>query len=54
MVYILALAAALSNALISILQRMGVEDAGASDTLKLLAHRPRPSARRVAGRRSPS
>jgi drug/metabolite transporter (DMT)-like permease len=35
MVYVLALAAALSNALISIFQRMGVEDAKADDTLKL-------------------
>lgn len=40
MVYVLALAAALSNALISILQRMGVEDAKKEDTLRLslLAH----------------
>jgi drug/metabolite transporter (DMT)-like permease len=35
MVYVLALAAALSNALISIFQRMGVEDAKKEDTLKL-------------------
>ncbi len=35
MVYFLALAAALSNALTSILQRMGVEDAPAESTLKL-------------------
>ena len=35
MVYVLALAAALSNALISVLQRMGVEDAKEEDTLKL-------------------
>ncbi|MBV8463440.1 MAG: DMT family transporter, partial [Acidimicrobiales bacterium] len=35
MVYVLALAAALSNALISIFQRMGVEDAKQEDTLKL-------------------
>jgi hypothetical protein len=35
MVYILALGAACSNALISVLQRMGVEDAKAEDTLKL-------------------
>jgi drug/metabolite transporter (DMT)-like permease len=40
MVYLLALAAALSNALVSVLQRMGVEDAGEDDTLRLrvLAH----------------
>ncbi len=40
MVYVLAVTAALSNALTSVLQRMGVEDAPASDTLKwsLLAH----------------
>jgi drug/metabolite transporter (DMT)-like permease len=35
MVYVLAVAAAFSNALISVLQRMGVEDAGEEDTLKL-------------------
>ena len=35
MVYLLSLAAALSNALTSILQRMGVEDAPAESTLKL-------------------
>ncbi|HEX4218540.1 MAG TPA: DMT family transporter [Acidimicrobiales bacterium] len=35
MVFFLALAAAFSNALISVLQRMGVEDAGQEDTLKL-------------------
>jgi drug/metabolite transporter (DMT)-like permease len=35
MVYILALACALSNALASILQRMGVEDAPDRDTLRL-------------------
>ncbi len=35
MVYVLAVAAALSNALISVLQRMGVEDAKEEDTLKL-------------------
>ncbi len=35
MVYLLATACALSNALASVLQRMGVEDALASDTLKL-------------------
>jgi hypothetical protein len=34
-VYLLATACALSNALASVLQRMGVEDALASDTLKL-------------------
>ena len=40
MVLILALAAALSNALVSVLQRMGVEDAGEEDTMRLslLAH----------------
>ncbi|HVX20252.1 MAG TPA: DMT family transporter [Acidimicrobiales bacterium] len=40
LVYLLALAAALANALTSVLQRMGVEDAPATDTLKLslLAH----------------
>ncbi len=40
MVYLLALAAALSNALVSVLQRMGVEDAKADDTMRLslLAH----------------
>ena len=40
MVYLLAVASALANALTSVLQRMGVEDAPASDTLKwsLLAH----------------
>lgn len=40
MVYLLALGAALANALTSILQRMGVEDAPASDTLRfrLIAH----------------
>jgi hypothetical protein len=40
MVYILALAAALANALTSVLQRMGVEDAPAEDTmrLKLMLH----------------
>ena len=35
MVYILALACALSNALASILQRMGVENAPDGDTLRL-------------------
>ncbi len=35
MVYVLALAAALANALTSILQRMGIEDAPESSTLKL-------------------
>jgi drug/metabolite transporter (DMT)-like permease len=35
MVYLLALAAALSNALVSVLQRMGVEDAKEEDTLRL-------------------
>lgn len=35
MVYVLAVAAALANALTSVLQRMGVEDAPASDTMKL-------------------
>jgi drug/metabolite transporter (DMT)-like permease len=35
MVYVLALAAACSNALISVLQRMGVEDAKEEDTLRL-------------------
>jgi hypothetical protein len=35
MVYVLAVASALSNALTSILQRMGVEDAPEEDTLKL-------------------
>lgn len=35
MVYFLAVAAALSNALTSVLQRMGVEDAKEEDTLKL-------------------
>jgi drug/metabolite transporter (DMT)-like permease len=35
MVYFLAVAAALSNALTSVLQRMGVEDAKEADTLKL-------------------
>jgi len=35
MVYLLALAAALANALTSVLQRMGVEDAPAKDTLRL-------------------
>jgi len=35
MVYVLALAAAMSNALTSILQRMGVEDAPEESTLKL-------------------
>jgi len=40
MVYVLAVASALANALTSVLQRMGVEDAPADDTLKLslLAH----------------
>ncbi len=40
MVFILALGAAFSNALISVLQRMGVEDAKEEDTLRLslLAH----------------
>jgi drug/metabolite transporter (DMT)-like permease len=40
MVYLLALAAALSNALVSVLQRMGVEDAKEEDTMRLslLAH----------------
>lgn len=40
MVYVLALGAALANALTSIFQRMGVEDAPASDTMRirLLAH----------------
>jgi drug/metabolite transporter (DMT)-like permease len=40
MVYLLALAGALSNALVSVLQRMGVEDAKEGDTLRLslLAH----------------
>lgn len=40
MVYLLALGASLANALTSVLQRMGVEDAPAADTLKLrlLAH----------------
>ncbi len=40
MVLILALAAALSNALVSVLQRMGVEDAREEDTMRLslLAH----------------
>ena len=32
MVYLLALAAALANALTSVMQRMGVEDAPAEDT----------------------
>ena len=35
MVYLLAAACALSNALASVLQRMGVEDAPDADTLKL-------------------
>jgi drug/metabolite transporter (DMT)-like permease len=35
MVYVLALGAALSNALTSVFQRMGVEDAPESDTMKL-------------------
>jgi len=35
MVYVLAVASALANALTSVLQRMGVEDAPADDTLKL-------------------
>ena len=35
MVYVLAVAAALANALTSVMQRMGVEDAPASDTMKL-------------------
>ena len=35
MVYLLATACALSNALASVLQRMGIEDALASDRLKL-------------------
>ena len=35
MVYLLAAACALSNALASVLQRMGVEDAPEADTLKL-------------------
>ena len=35
MVYVLAVAAALANALTSILQRMGVEDAPGGATLKL-------------------
>jgi drug/metabolite transporter (DMT)-like permease len=40
MVYVLAVAAAVANALTSVLQRMGVEDAPADQTLKLslLAH----------------
>jgi drug/metabolite transporter (DMT)-like permease len=40
MVYFLALAAAMSNALVSVLQRMGVEDAKEDDTMRLslLAH----------------
>jgi drug/metabolite transporter (DMT)-like permease len=40
MVYLFALGAALSNALVSVLQRMGVEDAKEEDTLKLslMAH----------------
>jgi len=40
MVYLLALGAALANALTSVLQRMGVEDAPASDSmrLRLLTH----------------
>jgi len=40
MVYVLAVASALANALTSVLQRMGVEDAPEEDTLKLslLAH----------------
>ncbi len=40
MTYLFALGAALSNALVSVLQRMGVEDAGEGDTLRLslLAH----------------
>lgn len=40
MVYVLATACALSNALASVLQRMGLEDAPASDALKLslIAH----------------
>lgn len=40
MVYILALGASLANALTSIMQRMGVEDAPASDSLRfrLIAH----------------
>src|ERR1700679_3824750 len=40
MVYILALAAALSNALTSVFQRMGVEDAPESSTMRwsLIAH----------------
>jgi drug/metabolite transporter (DMT)-like permease len=35
MVYLFALGAALCNALVSVLQRMGVEDAGEEDTLRL-------------------
>ncbi len=35
MVYLLALAAALANALTSVMQRMGVEDAPAGDTMRL-------------------
>jgi drug/metabolite transporter (DMT)-like permease len=35
MVYLFALGAALSNALVSVLQRMGVEDAKEADTLRL-------------------
>ncbi len=35
MVYVLAVASALANALTSVLQRMGVEDAPADDTLRL-------------------
>src|SRR5579863_7003037 len=40
MVYLLALGASLANALTSILQRIGVEDAPQSDTMRfrLLAH----------------
>ncbi len=40
MVYLLALAAALANALTSVMQRMGVEDAPAGDTMRLslMAH----------------
>lgn len=40
MVFLLAVAASLANALTSVLQRMGVEDAPASDTMKLslMAH----------------
>jgi uncharacterized membrane protein len=35
MVYVLALAAALANALTSVFQRIGVEDAPESSTMKL-------------------